>query len=72
MFPRSLSEIDLVCDNEFTGELVFYEVKRDAYRISLADLERKGRVWNFITMKKCVVCGLTVGGEYDKLHRDEN
>ena len=39
------NEIDLACDNEFTGELVFFEVKRDASRISLGDLERKSRAF---------------------------
>lgn len=39
------NEIDLVCDNEFTGELVFFEVKRDVSKISLGDLERKARVF---------------------------
>ena len=35
------NEIDLVCDDEVSGTLDFYEVKRDASRIDLHDLERK-------------------------------
>ena len=35
------NEIDLVCDDEVSGTLDFYEVKRDASRIDLNDLERK-------------------------------
>ena len=35
------NEIDLVCDDEVSGMLDFYEVKRDASRINLHDLERK-------------------------------
>ena len=35
------NEIDLVCENEFSNVLDFYEVKRDAKRIDLAALERK-------------------------------
>ena len=35
------NEIDLVCENEFSNVLDFYEVKRDARRIDLAALERK-------------------------------
>ena len=35
------NEIDLVCDDEVSGTLDFYEVKRDASRINLHDLERK-------------------------------
>ena len=35
------NEIDLVCENELTSSLDFYEVKLDASRISLAEIERK-------------------------------
>lgn len=35
------NEIDLVCENELTSALDFYEVKLDATRISLDDLGRK-------------------------------
>ena len=35
------NEIDLVCDNEFTGDLAFYEVKRDQSRIDIGQLARK-------------------------------
>ena len=35
------NEIDLVCENEFSNVLDFYDVNRDARRIDLADLERK-------------------------------
>ena len=35
------NEIDLVCDDEVSGTLDFYEVKRDAARIDLHELERK-------------------------------
>ena len=35
------NEIDLVCDDEVSGRLDFFEVKRDASRIDLHDLERK-------------------------------
>lgn len=39
------NEIDLVCDNEVSGTLDFYEVKRDTSRIDLHDLERKSGVF---------------------------
>ena len=35
------NEIDLVGENEFTGALDFYEIKRDAQRIDLKKLEKK-------------------------------
>lgn len=35
------NEIDLVCENEFSGQLDFYEVKRDSSRLDVAALERK-------------------------------
>ena len=35
------NEIDLVCDDEVSGKLDFFEVKRDASRIDLHALERK-------------------------------
>lgn len=35
------NEIDLVCENELTGSLDVYEVKRDSRRIDLAGLRRK-------------------------------
>lgn len=35
------NEIDLVCENEFSNVLDFFEVKRDARRIDLAALARK-------------------------------
>ena len=38
---RGENEIDLVCENELTSALDFYEVKLDASRISLDELERK-------------------------------
>lgn len=39
------NEIDLVCENELTSVLDFYEVKLDASRISPAELERKCTVF---------------------------
>ncbi len=39
------NEIDLVCDDEVSGRLDFFEVKRDASRIDLHDLERKSGVF---------------------------
>ena len=39
------SEIDLVGDNEFTNELSFFEVKRDARRINLQYLEQKSQAF---------------------------
>ena len=35
------NEIDIVCENEFSNTLDFYEVKRDARRIDLAALAKK-------------------------------
>ena len=35
------NEIDIVCENEFSNALDFYEVKRDPSRIDLASLARK-------------------------------
>ena len=37
------NEIDLVCENEFSKSIDFYEVKRDAARIDLRTLERKSQ-----------------------------
>ena len=39
------NEIDLVCENELSSDLDFYEVKLDASRISPAELERKRTVF---------------------------
>ena len=39
------NEIDLVCENELSSDLDFYEVKLDASRISRAELERKRTVF---------------------------
>ena len=38
-------EIDLVCENEFTNELAFYEVKRDKRRIDIALLNEKSQAF---------------------------
>ena len=38
-------EIDLVCENEFTNELAFYEVKRDKRRIDIALLNEKAQAF---------------------------
>lgn len=35
------NEIDLVCDDEVSGRIDFYEIKRDSSRIDLTALERK-------------------------------
>ena len=39
------NEIDLVCEDELSGRLDFYEVKRDAERIDLAKLRTKGEAF---------------------------
>ena len=39
------NEIDLVCDDEVGNKLDFYEIKRDASRISSADLIRKSEAF---------------------------
>ena len=39
------NEIDLVCDNEFTNNLVFCEVKRDKSRIDIGKLEQKTKAF---------------------------
>ena len=39
------NEIDLVVDDEFAGKLEFVEIKRDAARISLAELKEKGEAF---------------------------
>ena len=39
------NEIDLVCDDEMGNSLDFYEIKRDAARIDLKELEFKSRVF---------------------------
>ena len=38
-------EIDLICENEFTNELAFYEIKRDKRRINIALLNEKARAF---------------------------
>ena len=38
-------EIDLVCENEFTNELAFYEVKRDRRRIDIGRLKDKAQAF---------------------------
>ena len=38
-------EIDLVCENEFTNELAFYEIKRDKRRIDISLLKDKVRAF---------------------------
>jgi len=38
---RGENEIDLVCENEFTGTIGFFEVKRDAKRFNRKSLEAK-------------------------------
>ena len=38
-------EIDLVCENEFTNELAFYEIKRDKRRIDIALLNEKAQAF---------------------------
>ena len=59
------NEIDLVCDNEVLGTLDFFEVKRDASRIDLHDLERKSGVFfaKNPTLKSRKYCfkGLSLG-----------
>ena len=39
------NEIDLVCDDETGNALDFYEIKRDASRIDLKELEFKSRAF---------------------------
>ena len=39
------NEIDLVCDDEIGNKLDFYEIKRDASRISSADLIKKSEAF---------------------------
>ena len=38
-------KIDLICENEFTNELAFYEIKRDKRRINIALLNEKARAF---------------------------
>ena len=38
-------EIDLVCENEFTNELAFYEIKRDKRRIDIELLNEKAQAF---------------------------
>ena len=42
---RGENEIDLVCENEFSNRLDFYEVKRDSARLDAAILERKAEAF---------------------------
>ena len=39
------NEIDLVCDDEFSGKLVFHEVKIDPRRIDLRRLREKAKAF---------------------------
>lgn len=39
------NEIDLVCDDEVSNKIVFYEIKRNHSRIDLARLEEKGKAF---------------------------
>ena len=59
------NEIDLVCDDEVSGTLDFYEVKRDASRIDLHDLERKSGAFFAknpkLKPRNCVLKGLSLG-----------
>ena len=58
------NEIDLVCDDEVSGKLDFYEVKRDASRIDLHALERKSGAFfaknPALKSRKCFFKGLSV------------
>ena len=38
-------EIDLICENEFTNELAFYEIKRDKRRIDIELLNEKAQAF---------------------------
>ena len=42
---KGKNEIDLVCENEFSGVLDFYEVKRDAKRINLDLLAKESEAF---------------------------
>ena len=42
---RSENEIDLVCDDEVSGRLDFFEVKRDPKRINIAALQKKSEAF---------------------------
>ncbi len=59
------NEIDLVCDDEVSGTLDFYEVKRDASRIDLHDLERKSGAFFAknpkLKPRNCFFKGLSLG-----------
>ena len=59
------NEIDLVCDDEVSGQLDFFEVKRDASRIDLHDLERKSGVFfaknPTLKSRKCYFKSLSLG-----------
>ena len=58
------NEIDLVCDDEVSGRLDFFEVKRDASRIDLHDLERKSGAFFAknpkLESRKCFFKGLSL------------
>ena len=59
------NEIDLVCDDEVSGTLDLYEVKRDASRIDLHDLERKSGAFfaknPALKSRRCFFRGLSLG-----------
>ena len=59
------NEIDLVCDDEVSGTLDFYEMKRDASRIDLHDLERKSGAFfaknPALKSRRCFFRGLSLG-----------
>ena len=59
------NEIDLVCDDEVSGTLDLYEVKLDASRIDLHDLERKSGAFfaknPALKSRKCFFRGLSLG-----------
>ena len=58
------NEIDLACDDEVSGTLDFYEVKRDASRIDLHALERKSDAFfaknPALKSRKCFFKGLSL------------
>ena len=58
------NEIDLVCDDEVSGRIVFYEIKRDASKIDLTDLERKSQAFfaknPWLMARKVTFAGLSI------------
>ena len=61
---RGENEIDLVCDDEVSGRIVFYEIKRDASKIDLTELERKSQAFfaknPWLKARKVTFAGLSI------------